>query len=386
MIPTGERIAGRRGRLLIVGAVPPPMHGVTVMTAALLRGGLEAEFDVMHVDTSDHRTIGNVGSFDLANIVLACRHIFGFVALLRRHRPDLVYLSLSQGLAGFLRDATLLLAARIAGTHVAVHAHGSRYREFFGRVPAPLRGLVRASLAPVKAIAVLGEGQSEQFVGWAPPGARVTVVPNGVADEWPGGPPQRADHTGGTVLDLSNLLPQKGFVDVLEAVPSVLARVPGVRFVFAGDPWYDEATGRRVRDLIASTGISEAVAFVGAVDPRARRELLADADVFVFPPRWEEGQPIVAIEAMSAGLPVVFTASGALPETVRDGVEGLVVPKGCPQAIADSVVRLLGDDSLRARLGSAGRARYESEYTLDRWLARMRSFFAAALEGVGDRS
>ena len=385
MSSTGERIASRRGRLLIVGAVPPPMHGVTVMTAALLRGGLEADFDVVHADTSDHRTMGNVGRFDLANVVLALRHFVRFVALLWRHHPDLVYLPLSQGLAGFLRDATLLLAARVAGTRVAVHAHGARYCEFFERVPAPLCALVPASLAPVRAIAVLGESQSEQFVGWAPAGARVTVVPNGVADEWPEGPPERAGRSGGTVLYLSNLLPQKGFVDVLEAVPSVLARVPGVRFVFAGDPKYDEATGRRVKDFVADTGISKVVAFVGVVNPRARHELLAEADVLVFPPRWEEGQGIVAVEAMSAGLPLVVTASGGLAETVRDGVEGLVVPKGCPQAIADSVVRLLRDQSLRARLGSAGRARYESEYTLDRWLSRMRSFFAAALEGVGDR-
>ena len=386
MMPTGEGTVVRRRLLLIVGSVPPPMHGVTVMMAALLRGGLESEFDVVHADTSDHRTVGNVGSFDLANVVLALRHFVRFVALLRHHHPDLVYLPLSQGLAGFLRDATLLLAARIAGTRVAVHAYGSQYREFFERVPVPLRGLVRAALAPVVAIAVLGRGQSEQFVGWAPAGVKVTIVPNGVADEWLEGPPQRADRTVLTVLYLSNLLPQKGFVDVLEAVPSVLARVPGVRFVFVGEPWYDEATARRIKDFVAGSGISEAVTFVGPVDLRTRRELLAEADVFVFPPRWEEGQPIVAIEAMSAGLPVIVTASGSLAETVRHGVEGLAVPKGCPQAIADSVVRLLGDEPLRARLGSTGRARYESEYTLDGWLARMRSFFAAALEGVGDRS
>jgi glycosyltransferase involved in cell wall biosynthesis len=378
-----DRLAPRR--ILVVGPVPPPLHGVTVMTAALLRGGLEAEFDVVHADTSDHRTMTNVGSFDIANIVLALRHFVGFVMLLRRHHPDLVYLPLSQGPAGFLRDAALLLAARIAGARAAVHAHGALYREFFERIPVPLRALVRASLAPVRAIAVLGEGQSDQFVGWAPAEATVTVVPNGVADEWPGGPPDRAGHTKGTVLYVSNLLPQKGFLDVLDAVPSVLARAPGVRFVFAGDPHYDEKTARRVNDAIAGDGISEAVTFTGAVSQQTRRDLLSEADIFVFPPRWEEGQGIVVIEAMSAGLPVVVTASGGLAQTVRGGVEGLFVPRSCPQAIADSVVQLLGDESLRARLGSAGRARYESEFTLDRWLCRMRSFLAAALESASDR-
>ena len=137
--------------------------------------------------------------------------------------------------------------------------------------------------------------------------------------------------------------------------------------------------------ILAGDGVSEAVDFTGAVGPRSRHELLERADIFVFPPRWQEGQPIVAIEAMSAGLPVIVTASGGLAETVHAGVEGLVVPRNCPQAVADSVVELLGDEPLRARLGSAGRTRYESGYTLDRWLSRMRSFFAGALEGTGDR-
>ena len=371
---------------MIVGAVPPPLHGVTVMTAALLGGGLDDEFDVVHADTSDHRSMSNVGRFDAANVVLGIRDWIRFAGLLLWQRPDLAYLPLSQGSAGFLRDATLLLTARIAGTRVAVHAHGARYREFFDRVPSPLHGLVRASLAPVCAIAVLADGQRGQFVGWASPSARVTVVPNGVTDEWTEGPPQRVGRSSATVLYLSNLLPQKGFLDLLDAVPDVLARVPGVKFVFAGDPWYDEATARRIHDFVAARGISKAVTFTGAVDSKRRHELLIESDILVFPPRWEEGQGIVAIEAMSAGLPVVVTASGGLVETVRDGVEGLVVPKGCPQAIADSVVRLLGDHALRARLGSAGRARFESEYTLDLWLSRMRSFFAVAVEGAGGRS
>jgi glycosyltransferase involved in cell wall biosynthesis len=104
------------------------------------------------------------------------------------------------------------------------------------------------------------------------------------------------------------------------------------------------------------------------------------ADLLVFPPRWEEGQGLVAIEAMSAGLPVVATASGGLSETVRDGVEGLIVPKCDPAAIADSVARLLDEPDLRARLGAAGRARFEAEYTIETWQARMSDAFRAALE------
>jgi len=148
----------RRGRLLIVGPVPPPLNGVTVMTVASLGGGLEDQFDVVYTETSDHRT---VGSFDPTNVVLALRHAAEFAALLRRHRADLVYLSLSQGLAGFLRDAMFLMAARVTRARVMVHAHGANFGDFYRRSPATLRGFMRAASVSVADIVVLAESQLE---------------------------------------------------------------------------------------------------------------------------------------------------------------------------------------------------------------------------------
>jgi len=371
---------GRRPRLLIVGALPPPLHGVTVMTAALLNGALNDDFEVLHADTSDHRTVANIGRFELANVMLALCHGARFVAMLRRHHPDLVYLPLSQNLAGFLRDAMFLMAARATRTPVMVHAHGAQHREFFQRSPAALRALMRVILAPVRDIVVLAENLRSQFDGWTPANARVSVVPNGVVDEWQDGTPSRDGRLAATVLYLGNLDPQKGFLDILEAVSAVLAHRPRTRFIFAGQSAWDKSTAQAVNSYLADSAVSRAVSFVGAVDPKRRHELLGRADLVVFPPRWNEGQGLVAIEAMSAGLPLVVTSSGGLAETVRDGREGLVVPKSCPQAIADSVLRLLGDAKLRARLGAAGRQRFESEYTIDGWLTRMHAALSEAVD------
>ena len=379
MIPGADRARGaRRGRLLIVGSVPPPSNGVTVMTAALLRGNLRNQFDVVHADTSDHRSLSNIGSFEPTNVALALRHAAEFAALLRGHKPDLVYLSLSQGLAGFLRDAVFLMTARLARTPVTVHAHGAGFREFYGRSPAVLRGLMRSALVPVQDIVVLTASQQRQFDGWAPATARISVVPNGVVDEWRDGTPPRSDRVAASVLYLGTMLPQKGFLDVLDAVPAVVSRAPSTRFIFAGEPVWDRATVQAVKKRLAHPSVRRSVSFVGAVGPERRHELLERADLLVFPPRWEEGQGLVAIEAMSAALPLVVTASGGLAETVRDGVEGLSVPKCSPHAVADGILRLLGDPELRARLGAAGRARYEAEYTIEKWQARMQAVLSRA--------
>jgi glycosyltransferase involved in cell wall biosynthesis len=350
------------------------------MTAALLNALSDNGWRVVHADTSDHRSIDNIGRFDLGNVLLALRHAARFMLTLLRARPDIVYLPLSQGVPGFMRDAVFLLAARLSAAHVVVHAHGGQYEKFYRRMPVAMRGLMRFSMARVHLIIVLAEAQRRQFDGWAPQQARVEVIPNGVRDEWPTGAPQRQPHEGGTVLFLGNLLPQKGFADVLDAVPMVLRTMPGARFVFAGRPTWDAATAALVRARLHEPGVGSATTFAGVVGAAERRRLLESADVLVFPPRWDEGQPLVALEAMSAGLPLVVTASGGLAETVRDGVEGLVVPKHDPRSIAAALTRLLQDPALRARMGAAARERFEGEYTLDRWGSRMVGAFDEALE------
>jgi glycosyltransferase involved in cell wall biosynthesis len=94
-------------------------------------------------------------------------------------------------------------------------------------------------------------------------------------------------------------------------------------------------------------------------------ELLASADVFALSSR-SEGLPLSILEAMAAGLPVVATAVGGIPELVVDGETGLLVPPGDAQALADALRRLLGDPSLRRRFGDAARERAERDFSVER--------------------
>jgi glycosyltransferase involved in cell wall biosynthesis len=375
-----RRSSSRPPRILVVGPVPPPLHGVTVMTAALLEGAVDPGLEMIHFDTSDHRSINNVGAFDVRNTGLALRHIARFVRTLWGARPDLVYLPLSQGLAGFTRDAAFLVTARLFSIRVVVHAHGAQYQTFYRRTPAVGRGLLRFCMARVHLIVVLAESLRREFDGWTAPPGGIAVVPNGIRDEWPGGPPRRTPQGGGTVLILGALIPQKGFLDVLDAAPIVLSAAPGVHFIFAGEPVWDAETAAHVLAARGRPEVEDATTFAGAVGLAERRRLLEEADVVVFAPRWDEGQGLVALEAMSAGLPLVATASGGLAETVRDGVEAIIVPRRDPQAIAAAITTLLQDPDLRASMGRAARERYEGEYTLDGWVRRMRALFEMATQ------
>src|SRR5205823_13173952 len=95
-------------------------------------------------------------------------------------------------------------------------------------------------------------------------------------------------------------------------------------------------------------------------------ELLAAADLFVLSSR-SEGLPISVLEAMAAGLPVVATNVGGMPEVVVNGETGFLVPPAEPRALAEAVGRLLLDPELRQRFGAAGRRRAERRFDVARF-------------------
>jgi len=118
------------------------------------------------------------------------------------------------------------------------------------------------------------------------------------------------------------------------------------------------------------------VAFLGFVPRPALLDLYYGADIFVFPPIWDEGFGIPPVEAMAAGVPVVATHSGAIPETVIDGQTGLLVAKNNPHELAQAILTLLRDDQLRETMGKASRARAHGHFTWNQVARKMYSRYA----------
>jgi len=116
---------------------------------------------------------------------------------------------------------------------------------------------------------------------------------------------------------------------------------------------------------------SKKVAFRGFVPRPELVNFYYNADVFAFAPIWDEGFGIPPVEAMAAGVPVVATRSGAVPEMVRDQETGFLVRKNDPGALAASILKLLRDDDMREKMGRAARVWVHQHFTWDRVAERM---------------
>lgn len=239
--------------------------------------------------------------------------------------------------------ATFAATAPVVATF---HAHLERSRLMESLAPA-LRTVYRRIAARV----AVSEAAAA-FLGRAIAGA-IEVVPNGVevgrfADP---GPPADGLPPGRRILWVNRLDPQKGFPVAVRAFARLAADLDDLHLVVAGDGKDRGALG------MLGEGDRRRVVMLGTVPHERLPAYHAAAEVLVSPATGQESFGIVLVEAMAAGLPVVATDIAGYREVVRDGVEGLLVPPNDPGALAGALRRVLTEDGLAARLGSAGRER-----------------------------
>jgi glycosyltransferase involved in cell wall biosynthesis len=162
------------------------------------------------------------------------------------------------------------------------------------------------------------------------------VVPLGIDLERFVRAPHEPDPVAPTIGNVARLATQKGQRTLIDAIPLVLTRYPGARFVVVGDGELREALVGQSERL----GVTDHVTFAG--ERTDIPELLASFDVFAFPSLFE-GLCLAVIEAQAAGVPVVATPVGGIRETVVPGETGLLVQPEDPAALARAVVELLDD-------------------------------------------
>lgn len=268
------------------------------------------------------------------------------------------------------------VAARRVGIPCVVVSRGWTWENLKVRV---YETLDRVNLRFVDHVVAVSAGQAERVRKAGVPSTRLSVIRNAArlgafAQPDPGYlarvralfPADRA--VSHIIMAAGRLSPEKGFGVLVESAASVLKQHPTAGFVLFGEGAERPKLEARVREL----GIGARFVMPGFTAELDK--FLPWADVAVLP-SFTEGLPNVALEASAAGLPVVATAVGGTPEVVADGQTGLLVPSGQPERIGEALNRLLADEPLRTRLGTAGRERMRAEFTFEAQAAKYAELF-----------
>lgn len=278
--------------------------------------------------------------------------VLALVRLCRRWKPDVL---VAHGFSEHLWGRYAGLLARVpALVHVE---HNTRERYTRWRM-AQTRWLARRTAR----IVGCSEGVRQVLLAMGMPPARTVAISNGIrTTPFEAATAQPLTAREAAIVMVARFSKQKDHATLVRAVGLLRERGLSVPLLFAGA---GKASHRRpVETLAADLGLAEQVRFLGL--QRDVPGLLMQHRVGVLSTHYE-GMPLALIEAMAAGCAVIGSAVPGVREVIRDGEDGLLVPEGDAQAMADALERLLRDDSLASRLGAAAHARAMTHFSRER--------------------
>lgn len=369
-------------KLRIVHACTPASVGGLERVVQGLATGLAArghKVDVIAVVEPDVRTDDLRAPLDAAGVAVHelrlggrdyLGEILGVGALLRKLAPDVLH---THGYRADLMHGLLVRPRHIANVSTL---HGSSR---LGGVSHAFEWLQERALKRFDGVVAVSTPLERQLLALGVPRAALHRIPN--ATKAPAPLPRAEARTalgiagaGPVIGFIGRLIPIKG-TDVLLQALARATDSPWNAVIVGGGPERE-----RLETLAASLGIGARVTFAGEREHAAR--YLAAFDLFVLPSR-SEGTPIVLLETLAAGVPVIASAVGGVPDLIAAPAEGALVPPDDPAALGSAILRALSAPAAAEAGAKAAQERVRREYNFDSWISRHEALYAAAMQKRG---
>ena len=285
---------------------------------------------------------------------------FAFARALARYAKampsyDIVHLHISAR-GSYKRKSIMACMAHKAGKCVILHDHDGEFKKTFEESDDAYRRNVRETFGIADRVVVLSEEWRDYFAENVCDPGKIDVVHNGVkVPAKPCSPCSRQD-----VLFLGRLDARKSTSGLLRASREVLERFPDTKIVFGGDGEVEKN-----KQLAEELGIADRCEFHGWVTGDEREALFEHAAAYCLPSK-NEGMPMSVLEAMARGIPTIATSVGGIPQVIRDGVNGYLMPVDDESKLSGLLCTLMGSEDLRLSIGRAGRSTISGRFNVKR--------------------
>jgi len=356
-------ISNERTLVLMVGMhLSKTRGGITTLTADILNSELDREYDFRYVasqaeDFGIHR-----------KLLQALTAVIRFLWISLFERPKLVYVHIGSN-ASLYRESVFVLLAKLMGRPVVAHFHAGDIDNYFPRQSELGKRYIRFAVGLSDTIIAVSTESARQL-SQLNAGLNISIIPNAIDtaafDDCmrPSVKPNGDEPV--RLLFVGAIGKLKGEKDLIDALVIIRKKGFNVKASFLGYGAENLAAycrKRRVADLLDH---------LGPVPMEERISFYQQADIFVLP-TYAEAMPISVIEAMAAGLPVVSTPVGGIPELIHDGEEGLLCPSGDVNALAEKIMCLVSDHQRRTEMGTKGRKRVREQMDFTAYVGRLRA-------------
>lgn len=310
------------------------------------------------------RQLRDSGKFNLQNIIIVISQYIRFFAALIRFHPNIIHLHTSQGIA-WLKDTIFIIIGKVFHCRVILHMHGGNFDTLYIESSRLIKAYTRQILDLADSVISVSKSWENRLYTLVPADRIITLM-NCIDCEIVKPDTSWAKTDKFTIIFIGRVGQNKGIFELVDAIHII--QTEGVNFhtqIVGGEE--KQGDYQRLNHRLEQYQLTDMCKIMGVVDRGKALQLLKNASVFVLP-SYYEGLPMVILEALASGLPVVATPVGGIPEVVRDGYNGYLVPVGNVQLLSYRLLYLARDPELCKLMGKRSRSIAENVLNVETYV------------------
>ncbi|NLX67265.1 MAG: glycosyltransferase family 4 protein [Bacteroidales bacterium] len=346
--------------ILFMLHLPPPVHGSTIVGELVKeREILHKSFHGRYINLMLSSKVDESGKTNLKKLFRVVIIWFNLLGKLLHRKPDLCYYALTTTGSGFYKDVLFIALIYLFRVKIVYHIHNK------GVIDAQKKKINHLFYKFVfkDAFVILLSQHLYYDVEAYVPHNRLYYCPNGIKDYQPTAALLTlSEDRPFTILFLSNLIEEKGVFVLVEACSILRDKGCEFRCNYVGGE--GDVSEKQFNAFIEKKGLTEQVKYLGKRYGRLKEISFEQSDLFVLPSRYD-CFPLVVLEAMQHGLPVITAYEGGMPDMVDEGSSGFLLSRyDDAEELAGRIELLISDPELRNQMGRNGRVKYEKNFTL----------------------
>lgn len=364
----------KKKSILILGALPPPIHGASIYYQDLINNKLlHNMFNIYFINLNLRNVLSSYQKFSFSKIIMTFFFLFKFILLLTSKNIDLIYSGVAYPKYPFIKDSLFVIFAKIFKKKIIGCILGTGLKSSYKSSSLFLKKYYKLVGKLYNSFITPGLEMSKRDFDSIFPIEKINSVPFGINPIINKKIKIEYNVNFFNILYMSNFISSKGIFDILKSIKYVTQKYKNVRFIFAGE-WISDEDEWAANKIILEDKIHDYIEFVGIITKQKKKEILLKSHIFLLPTYYKfEGLPLSLLDAMSCGHFIITTDHAAIGEVIKYGVNGLFCKQRNPIDLSNKILLAIEHKDLTYKVRNFNVNEFYELYTYDKYIKRLTS-------------
>lgn len=365
-----------KNRILFLGQFPPPYHGVSVINEIISTSKIINEnYELICLPINSSSEIKDILNFSLKKLLIPFKILPKLLILKLNKKFSYAYFTITPLGIAFYRDALFVLFLKLFRVHFIFHLHGKGLKNF--QKSSIFNWMLYYLVFRNSDVIVLSEILANDVDNLMK--VRIHIVNNGIGETVHIEKKDFCD-VPLKILSLSNLVASKGVIELINAVELLYNEgISNISVTIAGNE--GDLTYINLKDLVIEKNVEHLFNFIGPVYGDVKENLFRENNLFVFPTYYDrEAFPLVLLEAMRLGLPIISADNGGIPDIIDDNINGFIIERKNTQQLKEKIKYFIDNPKKLEAMGKEAKKKYDQNYTSGNFEKKLLNVFKEVLQ------